>query len=133
MYPYLVGLRWILNPAPLIDEVRRPIVVNSQTMQKRILIAATAALLSLPLVLNAADEGKKKGGGFGAVDTDGDGKISKTEFVAYSKTRGMEEKPATDRFAALDTDKNGSLSREEFAAAGGGKKKEGDGKKKTEK
>ena len=100
-------------------------------MQKRILIAATAALLSLPLALRAADEGKKKGGGFTAVDTDGDGKISKTEFVAYSKNRGMEEKAANDRFAALDTDKNGSLSREEFAAAG--KKKEGEGKKKTEK
>jgi len=101
-------------------------------MQKRILIAATAALLSLPLALRAADEGKKKGGNFAAVDTDGDGKISKTEFLAMSKTRGMDEKAANARFEALDKDKNGSLSREEFAAAGGGKKKEGEGKKKTE-
>jgi Ca2+-binding EF-hand superfamily protein len=102
-------------------------------MQKRILIAATAALLSLPLALNAADEGKKKGGGFGAVDTDGDGKISKAEFTAMSKTRGMDEKASNARFDELDKDKNGSLSREEFAAAGGGKKKEGEGKKKSDK
>jgi Ca2+-binding EF-hand superfamily protein len=99
-------------------------------MQKRILIAATAALLSLPLVMNAADEGKKKGGGFTAADTDNDGKVTKTEFIAFVKSR-MDEKAATARFEELDKNKDGSLSREEFAAMGGGKKKEGEGKKKT--
>jgi hypothetical protein len=100
-------------------------------MQKRILIAATAALLSLPLALHAADEGKKKGGGgFTAADTDGDGKISLAEFTAAVKARGMDEKAAKARFDELDKDKNGSLSREEFAAAGGGKK--GGGKKKSQ-
>jgi Ca2+-binding EF-hand superfamily protein len=94
-------------------------------MQKPILIAALAAVLSLPIALHAADENKKKGG-FAAVDTDGDGKISKAEFVAYSKNRGMDEKAATARFDELDKNKDGSLSKEEFAAAGGGKK----GKKK---
>lgn len=92
------------------------------TMQKRILIAATAALLSLPLVLNAADENKKKGGAFAAADTNGDGKISEAEFVASVKGK-MDDEAAKKRFAALDKDKDGSLSREEFAAAGGGKKK----------
>jgi len=91
-------------------------------MQKRILIAATAALLSLPLVLNAADGNKKKGGGFTAADTDGDGKVSETEYVAAVKSR-MAEDAAKKRFAALDKDKDGSLSREEFGSGGGKKKK----------
>ena len=92
-------------------------------MQKRILIAATAALLSLPLALNAADE-KKKGGGFAAMDKDKDGKVSKAEFIEATKGKS-DEKAATARFATLDTDKNGSLSQEEYSAGnkGGGKKK----------
>lgn len=98
-------------------------------MQKPILIAALAAVLSLPIALNAADENKKKGG-FAAADADGDGKVTKAEFVAYSKTRGMDEKAANARFDELDKDKNGSLSKEELAAAGGGKK--GEGKKKKD-
>lgn len=97
-------------------------------MQKQILIAALAAVLSLPIALNAADEKKK--GGFAAADADGDGKVTKAEFVAYSKSRGMDEKAASARFDELDKDKNGSLSREELAAAGGGKK--GEGKKKKD-
>ena len=98
-------------------------------MQKRILIAATAALLSLPLALNAADEKKKGGGGFTAADADGDGKVTKTEFVAYVKSR-MDEKAAAAKFTELDTDKDGFLTREEFAAGNTGKK--GGGKKKKD-
>jgi Ca2+-binding EF-hand superfamily protein len=85
-------------------------------MQKRILIAATAVLLSLPLVLNAADE-KKKGGGFKAMDTDNDGKVSKKEFVAAQKDAGKAE----TRFTELDKNKDGFLSQEEMTA--GQKKK----------
>ena len=50
-------------------------------MKKQLLIAATAALLSLPLVLNAADEKKKGGGAFAAADTNNDGKVSSEEFA----------------------------------------------------
>ncbi|HUR60185.1 MAG TPA: EF-hand domain-containing protein [Opitutaceae bacterium] len=96
-------------------------------MQKRILIAATAVLLSLPLALNAADENKKKGGGFTAADTDKDGKISKVEYTTALAAR-MDEKAATARFGELDKDKDGFLSREEFNAGNTGKK--GGGKKK---
>lgn len=85
-------------------------------MNKRILTAVFAALISLPLVVNAADE-KKKGGGFAAMDTDKDGKVSKKEFVAAQKDAAKAE----SRFAQLDTNKDGSLSQEEFAA--GQKKK----------
>src|SRR5205823_5177094 len=45
---------------------RLPKSTTQSIMHKRILIAATAALLSLPLAIHAADEGKKKGGAFAA-------------------------------------------------------------------
>lgn len=86
-------------------------------MNKRTLVAAViAALISLPLVINAADE-KKKGGGFAAMDSDKDGKVSKKEFVAMQKDATKGEA----RFNQLDTNKDGFLSQEEFAA--GQKKK----------
>ena len=92
-------------------------------MQKQILIAATAVLLSLPLALHAADETKKKGP-FMAADADGDGKVTQTEYVAAMKGK-LDETAAKAKFAELDKDKNGSLSREEFSAGEkkGGKKK----------
>jgi Ca2+-binding EF-hand superfamily protein len=95
-------------------------------MQKNILIAALAATLSLPLALDAADENKKKGGGFTAADANNDGKVTEAEFVAAVKGR-MDEAAAKRRFAALDKDKNGSLSREEFGAGSSQKKGEGKG------
>ena len=86
-------------------------------MNKRTLVAAAlAAFFSLSLALNAADE-KKKGGGFAAMDTDKDGKISKKEYVAAQKDASKAE----TRFAQLDTDKDGFLSQAELAA--GQKKK----------
>ena len=94
-------------------------------MQKHILIAATAAFLSLPLASVAADQAKKKGP-FVAADADNDGKVTLTEYVAAVKGK-MDDTAAKAKFAELDKDKNGSLSREEFSAGagqkGGGKKK----------
>jgi Ca2+-binding EF-hand superfamily protein len=97
-------------------------------MQKHILIAATAVALALPLALNAADESKKKGGGFTAADTDGDGKVSQAEYVVAMKAR-LDETAAKARFAELDKNGDKSLSREEFNAGVGDKK--GGGKKKN--
>ena len=94
-------------------------------MKKQILIAATAALLSLPLALNAADQTKKKGNPFTAADANGDGQVTLAEYVAAVKGK-MDETAAKARFEALDKDKNGSLSQQEFSAGGekkGGKKK----------
>ena len=89
-------------------------------MNKRTLLAvAIAALLSLPLVINAADE-KKKGGGFAAMDTDKDGKVSKKEYVAAQK----DATKAENRFAQLDKNNDGFLSQEEFAAGQKKKKKD---------
>ena len=87
-------------------------------MNKRFIFAAVlTALLSLPLALNAADE-KKKGGGFAAMDTDKDGKVSKKEFVAAQK----DAEKGAKRFADLDKNNDGFLTQEEMAA--GQKKKE---------
>lgn len=95
-------------------------------MQKQILIAVTAAFLSLPLASHAADEAKKKGP-FMAADADNDGKVTLAEYLAATKGK-QDEAAAKAKFAELDKDKNGSLSREEFNAGAGGKK--GGGKKK---
>jgi Ca2+-binding EF-hand superfamily protein len=84
-------------------------------MNKRILTAVFAALISLPLVVNAADEKKK--GGFAAMDKDGDGKISKKEYVAAQKDAAKAE----TRFGQLDKNSDGFLSKDELAA--GQKKK----------
>ena len=89
-------------------------------MQKRFLITAAAVALSLPLALNAADENKKKGP-FAVADTDGDGKVSLTEYVAASKGK-MDEAAAKAKFAELDKNNDKSLSREEFNAGAGEKK-----------
>ena len=90
-------------------------------------MAALAAVLSLPLALNAADEKKKTGGAYATADTDSDGKVTETEYVAAMKDR-MDEAAAKARFAELDKDKDGSLTRQEFNA-GAAEKKNGKKKK----
>ena len=79
-------------------------------------VAVLAAVLSLPVALVGAEE-KKKGGGFAAMDTDKDGKVSKKEYVAAQK----DATKAESRFAQLDADKDGFLTQAEMAA--GQKKK----------
>ena len=93
------------------------------------------ALLSLPLALNAADQAKKKGP-FVVADTDGNGSVSKGEYVIARKGQ-LETAAAEAKFAELDKDNDGSLSRQEFNAGAGQKKgggksdeKKGGGKKK---
>ena len=103
-------------------------------MQKRILIAAIAASLSLPLALHAAD-GKKKGGPYVAADKNGDGKLDVTEYVAAVAGK-MDDAAAKKKFADLDKDGDKFLSRQEFNAGAGQKGgKDGEktgGKKKTD-
>ena len=55
---------------------------------------------------------------FAKKDKNGDGKLSKEEFLDKAKDAAKAEK----QFAAKDKDKDGSLSKEEFTAAGGKKK-----------
>ena len=103
----------------------RPTRRYSKHMHKKILLAATAVLLSLPLASHAADEAKKKGP-FMAADTDGDGKVSQAEYVVAMKGK-LDETAAKAKFAELDKNKDGALSREEFNAGNEkkGKKKDG--------
>ena len=54
------------------------------------------------------------------IDTNGDGKISKEEFVKGAKDAAKAEAA----FTAKDKDKDGFLSKEEFMAKGPGKKKD---------
>jgi len=49
---------------------------------RNLTVAVLAAVLSLPVALVGAEE-KKKGGGFAAMDTDKDGKVSKKEFDGF--------------------------------------------------
>lgn len=84
---------------------------------------AFAAILSLGM---AADEKKaegKKGKGdpaaaFKKLDTNGDGKVSKEEYLASPMAAKAKEKGADPEkgFTAKDKDKDGNLSMEEFAA-----------------
>jgi Ca2+-binding EF-hand superfamily protein len=89
-------------------------------MHKRILIAATIALLAIPLAAHAAD-GEKKKSPFVTADTDSDGKVSQAEYVTAMKGK-LDDAAARTRFAELDKDRNGSLSREEFSTSTGEKK-----------
>ena len=54
---------------------------------------------------------------FNALDTNGDGELSKDEVVAGAKQLNMTEKEAAKLFDDLDDDKSGMLTRSEFDAA----------------
>ena len=66
-----------------------------------------------------AAETKKAGGAFAKKDKDGDGNLTKEEFVADAKDAAKAEAA----FAKRDTNGDGKISKEEFAA-GPAKKKD---------
>lgn len=90
-------------------------------------ITSILSILALASTLNAAegDAPKKPAGGdkgkpkmspeefFKKKDANGDGKISKEEFLKGAKDSAKAE----TQFAARDKDKDGSISKEEFTAA----------------
>lgn len=87
-----------------------------------------AAILGIALISGTAVMAQDKSGkGFEKWDTNGDGGIDKTEFVAMKQAQAEkraengkpdpERVPDTDKqFARIDTDGNGLLSKEELAA-----------------
>ena len=79
-------------------------------------IAALAALFSITPAIHAADnDAPKKGRGFAAADTNGNGTLDLAEFTAMVSKR-MDAEAAKKRFAELDKDGNGELTLEEFRA-----------------
>ena len=55
---------------------------------------------------------------FGKLDTDGDGKVSKSEFEAAASQHGISTSLSDTVFAKLDGDGDGSVGQSELAAAG---------------
>ena len=54
---------------------------------------------------------------FAEIDTDGDGLLTREEYVAYHTTKeGFTEEVANAEFDQLDTDKDGKLTKEECAS-----------------
>ncbi|MFA5122353.1 EF-hand domain-containing protein [Zavarzinia sp.] len=53
---------------------------------------------------------------FSTLDSDGDGKVSKAEFLA-GRPDGLREDQATSLFDSIDTEQTGSISADQFAAA----------------
>lgn len=74
-------------------------------MKKLFIYTAMALLLIFPSAF--ADEHGGKNGMFGKHDTNGDGTISKAEFLSH----------AEERFAKMDANGDGSISKEEGKAA----------------
>jgi hypothetical protein len=110
----------------------------------------TAALAGLVFAANAAEEEKKDGerkrGGrsapepealFKRLDADGDGSVSKAEFLASPRAQQNKE-AAEKRFATVDKDGDGKLSQDEFTAGmkrrggKGGGARDGDGGRKKQ-
>ena len=85
-------------------------------------ILATLAFASI--AVHAADEKEKKkqdpAAVFAKKDANGDGKLSKEEFLKGQKDAAKAEKS----FGARDKDGDGSISKEEFTAAPKKKKKD---------
>lgn len=73
---------------------------------RKLLFAAALASTAIGGVAIAGQAGPRPGGGMMRADTDGNGRISRQEFLAR----------ADARFARLDTNGNGVISADEFAA-----------------
>lgn len=84
-------------------------------------ITSILAILALAVTVNAADEKKPEAGKkkmnpeemFKKLDKDGNGSVSKEEYMASPNAKKDEAK-ATERFGKMDKDSNGSLSLEEM-------------------
>ena len=71
---------------------------------------------------NEKPKEQKKPGGFAAIDKDGDGTISKKEYMAFQKNKAkksgkeFDADKAAEMFGKKDKDGDGSLSKSEMAS-----------------
>lgn len=79
---------------------------------KKILAMLIATSLCMPLVVGAGDKSKSPEERFKGRDKDGNGKLTKEEFLASVAEQKKEK--AGERFAAMDKDESGDLSLEEY-------------------
>lgn len=110
-------------------------------MKNRLItLAAIAALVSLPAAFAQTSDAPKKPAkgknGFAAADANGDGFISKDEYMAMP--RNQDNPRAAARFKAIDENGDGKISPDEMKAPqaknkkAGGEKGEGKKAKKVE-
>jgi hypothetical protein len=106
----------------------------------KLILTLTALFVSASLVM-AADEAKKpaegkgKGEGkrpspeefFKKLDANGDGSLSKDEYLASPRAKQDPAKGA-ENFSKMDKDSDGKITKEEFAAAAKAREGKGDGK-----
>jgi Ca2+-binding EF-hand superfamily protein len=98
-------------------------------MKNRLItLAAVAALLAMPAVYGQDEKPKAKHNPM-AADKDGDGFISKDEFMATASAKKDAEK-AGKRFSQIDKDGDGKISADEMKAAAPKGKKDGEKKEK---
>jgi Ca2+-binding EF-hand superfamily protein len=77
-------------------------------MKKSIVIMLSLAVITISSAY--ADEAGGRGQRLKGIDADGNGTISKSEFMAHAN------KEAEERFNKMDTNGDGQLSKEELAA-----------------
>jgi Ca2+-binding EF-hand superfamily protein len=95
-------------------------------LSKIVFCAAIAAAFTLPFTAEAAkgDRKNKKNAApaFSTLDKNGDGSISKEEYIAAMKD-SLGEETAKTQFASLDKNKDDKLSAEEYSAGNGKKER----------
>lgn len=88
------------------------------------LLASSCAILLLPSPALLAEDAApdKREAMFKRLDTNGDGSISKEEWMA---SKGAQKNPeqAAKKFTSMDKDSNGNVSKEEYTKVSGGGKK----------
>jgi hypothetical protein len=87
------------------------------------IVIGIVAMLGVTGALHA-QKGERKGGDgqlFAKLDTDGDGMVSKQEWLNGPAKKIKPEDRADARFAKLDTDGNGALDKNEWASVRAGK------------
>lgn len=76
--------------------------------------ALSQGTLATLIALQGQDDTKQKGGLFGRIDTDHDGKISKGEFASTLGKAGVDPASTDRMFGEIDADHDGSISKLEL-------------------